>query len=103
MRGETEGMLLLALHQNLMIEQITLGDQCFLVSVHSTASASCCPVCTITSRDIHSQYRWTLSNLPSNGVPVVLKLTVRRSLFLLKTHLYMTLLANETMDGNGPV
>ena len=44
----------------------------------SAEAATLCPVCGISSSRIHSRYVRTLADLPWQGVPVGLKLHVRR-------------------------
>ena|SRR5579859_7216452 len=73
-----EGISLLTLHQNLLVEQVTQQDQCFIVLVRSTALSSSCPLCASASQDIHSHYQRTLTDLPSSGFPVLLKRMARR-------------------------
>jgi transposase len=73
-----EGISFFTLHENLMIEQIIQQDHRVIVLVKSTVPTSCCPLCASTSENVHSYYLRTLSDLPSSGFAVLLKLTVRR-------------------------
>jgi transposase len=73
-----EGISFFTLHENLMIEQIIQQDHRFIVSVKTTAPTSCCPLCASASENVHSHYLRTLSDLPSSGLAVLIKLTVRR-------------------------
>ncbi|HLZ64085.1 MAG TPA: transposase family protein [Ktedonosporobacter sp.] len=47
------------------------------VSLLSTQSASCCPVCGSPATCIHSRYQRRLADLPSGGQPVRFLLSVR--------------------------
>lgn len=53
------------------------GDTVLLLLSSKTAAADC-PLCTRPSRRIHSHYVRTLADLPWNGTPVRLRLTMRR-------------------------
>jgi transposase len=55
----------------------TEGDTLTLLLRSKTAAAEC-PLCAHPSRRIHSHYVRTLADLPWNGTPVRLRLTVRR-------------------------
>jgi transposase len=71
-----EGISLFTLGENLVIEQITQQDHRFIVSVRSTAPTSSCPLCATPSEDVHSRDLRTLTDLPSSGFSVLLKLMV---------------------------
>ena len=51
--------------------------------VCTTDQSARCPLCSVLSSRIHSRYVRTLADLPWNGIPVRLRLTVRR--FLCRT------------------
>jgi transposase len=46
--------------------------------ISTTASSAVCPLCSVSSTQVHSHYDRTLADLPWNGIPVRLRLTVRR-------------------------
>ena len=73
-----EGISWFTLQENVLVEQIMREDHRFIVSVKSTATTSCCPLCASVSQDVHSHYLRTLTDLPLSGSVVVLKLRVRR-------------------------
>ena len=63
---------------SLAITQLTASEEGITVLVSLTTENSCCPVCQHDSSRIHSCYQRTLQDLPSSGLPVQLKLDVRR-------------------------
>src|SRR5947209_17828695 len=54
------------------------GDHCITMLVSTTASSPACACCSVFSTQVHSHYDRTLADLPWNGIPVRLRLTVRR-------------------------
>src|SRR3954469_17336077 len=48
------------------------------LSAKTSASAAPCPVCGKRSGRVHSQYTRTLADLPWQGIPVTVRLRVRR-------------------------
>jgi transposase len=73
-----EGSPLLPLGDGLVIEQISREEHQVIVSVRSSASLACCPLCAAPSEAIHSHYLRTVADLPQAGQLVILKLIVRR-------------------------
>lgn len=67
-----------AVPQQLHVEALTFesGSVSILASVEGSVLR--CPVCGHPSRRVHSQYRRTLADLPWGGVPVRLRITVRK-------------------------
>jgi len=63
---------------SLAIEHITTTEEGIIVLVSLTTEASFCPVCQHNASRIHSRYQRTLQDLPSSGLPVQLRLHVRR-------------------------
>ena len=63
---------------SLAIEYITVTEEGITVLVSLTTETNCCPVCQHRSSRIHSRYQRTLQDLPSSGLPVQLRLQVRR-------------------------
>jgi len=64
-------------YPSLAIEHITVTEEGITVLVSLTTGTNC-PVCQHRSSRIHSRYQRTLQDLPSSGLPVQLKLQVRR-------------------------
>lgn len=63
--------ILKLLHVGASGESITLAAR-------TTAAEVCCPVCGTLSRRVHSRYVRTLADLPWQGIPVSVRLHVRR-------------------------
>jgi len=63
---------------SLVIEQISSTEEGITVLVSLTTEASSCPACQHSASRIHSRYQRTLQDLPSSGLPVQLRLHVRR-------------------------
>ncbi|MGO8949914.1 MAG: transposase family protein [Ktedonobacterales bacterium] len=68
----------LPLPKGLCITQICQEDSVLVISVVSTRSCSCCPLCARASDSIHHRYRRTLRDDPCGGQAVRLYLTVRK-------------------------
>src|SRR5436190_16226034 len=69
---------LLPLPEGMFIEQIETNKTNLVVSVISTHSTSCCPLCTRPSSSVHSYYRRSVRDLPCGGRNIRLLLTVRK-------------------------
>ncbi len=68
----------LALPEELEITEIAIIDEMFSITVHSTRNAPCCPLCGTPAQRFHSQYvRW-ITDLPSGGKRVYLRVLVRK-------------------------
>src|SRR5919206_3019857 len=61
---------------NLICLQAEAG--CITLVACTTAPEARCPLCGRPSRRVHSRYLRTLSDLPWQGIPVTLRLRVRR-------------------------
>jgi transposase len=62
----------------LHLEVLRSDDQHITMLVCTTDRTARCPLCSVPSSRIHSRYVRTLADLPWNGIPVRLRLTVRR-------------------------
>jgi transposase len=71
---------LLALPGGMEIDQIQITETGLVVSVISTSSQSCCPLCSQPSSHIHSYYHRSLKDAPCVGRQLQLSLTVRKFL-----------------------
>src|SRR5437762_5971850 len=72
---------LLALPEGMEIDQIQITQTGLVVSVISTTSSSCCPLCSQPSSHIHSYYHRTLKDAPCVGRQLELRLSVRKFLY----------------------
>src|SRR5215207_7040622 len=64
--------------QRLRVERLVLEEGA--VTVHASATSRCarCPMCGRSSRRVHGRYTRTLADLPWGGVPVRLRVRVRK-------------------------
>ncbi len=62
----------------LAVDHIEVGDDAFLLTVHSGAREAACPACGVPSRRVQSRYVRRAADLPLGGRRVELKLSVRR-------------------------
>jgi transposase len=69
---------LLALPDDLRIDQFTITASALVIEVISTQPVSCCPMCGQTSDQIHSRYRRVVADVPCGNRPVSLHLEVRK-------------------------
>jgi transposase len=69
---------LLALSDDLRIEQCTIRTSALVLEVISTQPVCCCPVCGQTSDQIHSRYLRVVADVPCGNRPVSLQLEVRK-------------------------
>jgi transposase len=69
---------LLALSDDLQIDQFTITASALVLEVISTQPACCCPVCGQTSDQIHSRYRRVVADVPCGNRPVRLHVEVRK-------------------------
>ena len=70
--------LLLALPDDLVVDQVRVLYDCVTISVRSIAPSAVCPLCSQLATRIHSRYRRTAADLPSGGRQLVLALVVRK-------------------------
>jgi transposase len=63
---------------SLALEQLTATKESITVLVSLTTENGCCPDCQNCSSRVHSRYQRTLKDLPASGLPVQLRLHVRR-------------------------
>jgi transposase len=63
-----------------MLKLLYVGasGQSITLAARTTSAEACCPVCGTLSRRVHSRYVRTLADLPWQGVPVSVRLHVRR-------------------------
>jgi transposase len=54
------------------------SSESITLAARTTSAGVCCPVCGTLSRRIHSRYVRTLADLPWQGIPVTVRLHVRR-------------------------
>ena len=69
---------LLALSDDLRIDQCTITASALVLEVISTQPACCCPMCGQTSDQIHSRYLRVVADVPCGNRPVSLHLEVRK-------------------------
>jgi transposase len=62
----------------LHLELLRSDDQHITMLICTTDRTARCPLCSVHASRIHSRYVRTLADLPWNGIPVRLRLTVRR-------------------------
>lgn len=67
-----------AIPKQLHVEALAFDPGGVAILASTEASASRCPECGYPSRRVHSRYRRTLADLPWGGVPVSLRITVRK-------------------------
>src|SRR5215469_5722347 len=70
--------LLLALPDDLVVDQVHVLYDCVTICVRSTAPSAVCPLCSQPATRIHSRYRRTVTDLSSGGRQLVLSLVVRK-------------------------
>ena len=73
-----EGNILLQLPEGMLLDQIQITEDGFIITVVATAATSCCPLCSQPSSSIHCRYNRTLRDVPCAGRRVQLLLTVRK-------------------------
>jgi len=69
---------LLALSDDLRIDQFTITASALVIEVISTQPICCCPVCGQASDQIHSRYRRVVADVPCGNRPVRLHLEGRK-------------------------
>ena len=60
------------------LEHLTVDRERVSIDVRTVALEARCPSCGRGSRRVHGQYHRTVSDLPRHGVPVALRVQVRR-------------------------
>jgi transposase len=60
------------------IQQIVPTSDAIIIEARLTAPTAICPCCDVTAHRRQSQYQRTLADLPWQGLPVVVRLVVRR-------------------------
>lgn len=68
----------LALPEELEITEIEIKDGIFTMSVHCTQKHPCCPLCGAPAERFHSTYTRQITDLPSGGMQVYLRVLVRK-------------------------
>jgi len=70
--------LLLPWQAVLSVDAVEMTDTVLELQVTATQSAAMCPVCAAPSAAVHSRYTRQLADLPWAGIPVVMRLKVRK-------------------------
>jgi transposase len=60
------------------IQQLVPGDEAIIIDAALTAATAPCPCCGTAATRVQSRYWRTLADLPWQGVPVRVRLLVRR-------------------------
>jgi transposase len=68
----------LALPEGLEITEIEMIDDVFTITAHCTREHPCCPLCGIPAQRFHSSYLRRITDLPSGGKRVCLRVLVRK-------------------------
>src|SRR5215471_19510518 len=68
----------LALPEGLELSGLEQVDEVLVITVASTQSAPCCPLCGVAARRVHSRYMRRVAELPCGGQQVRLLLKVRK-------------------------
>jgi transposase len=64
--------------QTLKLLYVCASGESITLAARTTSAEVCCPVCGTLSRRVHSHYLRTLADLPWQGIPVSVRLHVRR-------------------------
>ncbi len=64
--------------QVLKLLYVCASGQSVTLAARTTSAEACCPVCGMLSRRVHSRYVRTLADLPWQGIPVRIRLHIRR-------------------------
>src|SRR5919108_2177169 len=62
----------------LHVDTLSFDGDSLTVSCRLRGSEACCPVCGEASRRVHGRYTRTLADLPRGGLPVRLRIGVRK-------------------------
>ena len=73
-----EAKPVLALPEGLELIGLEPMDDLLVITVASTKSAPCCPLCGVAARRVHSHYTRRVADLPCGGQPIHLFLQVRK-------------------------
>jgi len=73
-----EGLAPLALPEELEITEIEIIDDIFTIRVHCTRKHPCCPLCGTPAERSHSSYTRQITDLPSGGKRLRLRVLVRK-------------------------
>lgn len=68
----------LALPEELEITEIEMNDEIFTITAHCTRKHPCCPLCGTPAQRFHSHYFRRITDLPSGGMRVCLRILVRK-------------------------
>src|SRR3954453_7577575 len=69
---------LLLSNESLELKRLEISQHHLTLFVSTTATRAQCSVCSCVSDRVHSYYTRTLADLPWHGVPVTLRLRIRR-------------------------
>jgi transposase len=75
---KTEVPATLALPEELEITEIETIDDVFTITAHCTRKYPCCPLCGTPAQRFHSHYIRRITDLPSSGKRVCLRVLVRK-------------------------
>jgi len=73
-----EVLATLALPEELEVTEIEMIDEVFTITAHSTRKYPCCPLCGTLAQRFHSHYIRQITDLPSGGKRVCLRVLVRK-------------------------
>ena len=68
----------LALPEHLEVTEIVIIDEVFTITAHSTRKYPCCPLCGTPAQRFHSHSLRQITDLPSGGKRVCLRVLVRK-------------------------
>src|SRR5438477_11447628 len=68
----------LALPEELEVRGIDMIDEVFTITAHCTRKYPCCPLCGTPAQRVHSSYLRRITDLPSGGKRVCLRVLVRK-------------------------
>ena len=64
--------------ETLKLLHVCASGDSITLAAQTTSAEVCCPVCSTLSQRVHSRYVRTLADLPWQGIPVSVRLHVRR-------------------------
>jgi len=68
----------LALPEEMEVTEIEMIDDTFTITAHSTRKHPCCPLCGTPAERFHSYYIRRITDLPSGGKRLFLRVLVRK-------------------------
>jgi transposase len=73
-----EALAPLALPEELEATEIEMIDEVFTITAHCTRKHPCCPLCSTPAERFHSHYMRRITDLPSGGKRMCLRVLVRK-------------------------